>query len=143
MGDRIRMTTGDAMGFIVNRLNASLDNYIGAPKGEDWEPSTSEWNRVYESTKAWMNTVSQMTRSAVHRGPDGKPLTAMAMTSLFFDAMRTGDTQVVNTLVVLREPLKCIHIQLDLEEFDGEEREEGEAPEVGGAQQAEEQESAG
>lgn len=119
------MTVGDARAEIIRRLDTALDNYIGAPKGDDWMPSMAQWDRVYDLTKRWMSMVSHMSKSAVHRDRNGRILTAMDMTTLFFKAMKTGKTEYIDSAVVLHTPVRCIRITLKLEEDqDGEEEEE-------------------
>lgn len=115
------MTVGDIKGLVTRRINDSLNNFIGEPKGEDWEPSPETWDRVYKAIQEWLAYESSIMRSVVHRNEDGKLLNAMDMTSMYFDAMRTGRSRVIYTTAVPRQPVRCITLSLVLEDQDAKE----------------------
>lgn len=132
------MTTSDAKSLVIDRITQALDNYIGEPKGRDWEPSPEMWDHVYQYFKTWVAAVRQATSRAMFRDEKGKPISAMDMTTMFFDAMRTGETRCVDVTATLNQPIRCIRVTLQLEDQDGEEKEgEGETPEVGDALEGE------
>jgi hypothetical protein len=127
------MTVSDIKGLVIQRLNESLANFVGEPKGDDWEPSPKMWDHVYGAIRKWMGYEARLVQSVVHRDEDGKILNAKDMTSMYFDAMRTGRSRVIYTTAVPRHPVRCITVRLVLEDQDAKEEAKPDVPEEGEA----------